>query len=85
MNEILMYVAVGFGLLLLALLIPGIKVLAEMLLKGIFAIFGEIFKHKGTFVVWILKTLASDHARVLQHMFQAQNDIDPTARVRKQS
>lgn len=83
MNEYLTYLAIGAGVLFLSLLVPGLKVVAEGIIKALFEFLVELVKHKGTFVIWGIKTLAGDHARVLQHAFQAQDDLDPTQKVRR--
>lgn len=85
MNQYLMYIAIGFGILMLALIIPGLKVIAEALLKGILEIGVELLKHKGAFVVWLIKTLTGDHARVVQHAFNSRDELDPSERIRRKS
>lgn len=85
MNEYLVYLAIGLGLLLLSLVVPGIKVIAEALVKLILEFLGELLKHKGTFMVWLVKTLFSDHARIVQHAIQARDDIDPTQKIRRKA
>lgn len=85
MNEYLTYLAIGFGLLLVALIIPGLKVFAEALLKALFEFLGELLKHKSTFIIWFIKTLTSDHARVFQHALQSRDDIDPTQKIRRKA
>lgn len=85
MNEILTYLAIGVGLLFLALLIPGLKLIAEGLIRAGLDFFIEILKHKGTFLIWAIKTLAGDHSRVLQHAMQSQEVLDPTQKARRSS
>lgn len=85
MNQYLFYIAIGFGVLLVALVVPGLKVIAEAIFKALFELLGELVKHKGTFVVWIVKTLTSDHIRVLQHASQSRDSIDPTQKIRRKA
>lgn len=85
MNQYLTYIAIGFGLLLVALVVPGLKVIAEAIFKALFELATELFKHKGTFVIWIIKTLTSDHFRVIQHAVQARDVIDPTQKIRRKA
>jgi hypothetical protein len=85
MNQYLFYLAIGFGILLISLVVPGLKVIAEALFKALFELLGLLFKHKANFIVWIIKTLTTDHARVLQHAMQARDVIDPTQRIRRKA
>lgn len=85
MNEYLLYLAIGFGILLVALIIPGIKIIAEAILKLLIDFLTEVLKHKSTFVIWAIKTLASDHMRMLQHATQSRDSIDPTQRIRRKA
>ena len=85
MNQYLTYIAIGFGLLLVALVVPGLKVIAEAIFKALFEMLTELFKHKGTFVIWIIKTLTSDHVRVFQHASQSRDVIDPTQKIRRKA
>lgn len=85
MNQYLLYIAIGFGVLLVALIVPGLKVIAEAIFKALFELLGEMLKHKGTFVVWIVKTLSSDHMRILQHAVQSRDTIDPTQKIRRKA
>jgi hypothetical protein len=85
MNQYLFYIAIGFGILLVALVVPGLKVIAEAVFKALFELLGELIKHKGTFLVWIIKTLSSDHIRVMQHASQARDTIDPTQKIRRKA
>lgn len=85
MNQYLFYIAIGFGILLVALVIPGLKVIAEAIFKALFELLGELIKHKGTFIVWIIKTLTSDHIRVIQHATQSRDTIDPTQKIRRKA
>jgi len=85
MNQYLTYIAIGFGLLLVALVVPGLKVIAEAIFKALFELVGELIKHKGTFAVWLIKTLTSDHVRVIQHATQARDIIDPTQKIRRKA
>lgn len=85
MNEYLLYLVIGFGILLVALIIPGIKIIAEALLKLLLDFLTEVVKHKSTFVIWIIKTLASDHMRLIQHATQSRDVIDPTQRIRRKA
>lgn len=83
MNQYLTYIAIGVGLLFLSLLVPGLKIIAEGIIKTVFEFFVEILKNKGSFAVWFIKTLLADHVKVIQHVLQPQDDIDPTAKVRR--
>lgn len=85
MNQYLFYLAIGFGILLVALVVPGLKVIAEAIFKALFELLGELIKHKGTFLVWIIKTLSSDHIRILQHATQSRDTIDPTQKIRRKA
>lgn len=85
MNQYLFYTAIGFGILLVALVVPGLKVIAEAIFKALFELMGELIKHKGTFAVWIVKTLMSDHFRVIQHASQSRDSIDPTQKIRRKA
>lgn len=85
MNQYLVYAAIGVGLLLVALVVPGLKVIAEAILKLLLEFFVEILKRKGTFFVWIVKTLTGDHVRVLQHAMQVRDTLDPTEKIRREA
>lgn len=85
MNEYLFYFAIGFGVLLLALVVPGLKVIAEAVVKLLMDFIVEVVKHKGTFVVWFVKTLASDHVLVFVHATKPRDEIDPTQRIRRKA
>lgn len=85
MNQYLMYAAIGLGILMLALVIPGLKVIAEVLLKGIMEFFVELLKHKGTFLIWVIKTLSGDHARLIQHAVTSRDELDPTEKIKRQA
>lgn len=85
MNQYLIYGAMGLGALVLALLIPGVKVLAELLLKGLVSLTTELLKHKGTFFVWFVKTLGADHVRIVKHAIQKRDELDPTQKIRRQA
>lgn len=85
MNQYLLYLAIGFGLLLVALVVPGLKVIAEAVFKALFDILSELVKHKGTFLVWIVKTLSADHVRVIQHALRSRDVIDPTQKIRRKA
>jgi len=83
LNEILLYVGIGFGLLLLALIVPGLKLIAEALLKLFLESLYSLFRHKGLFVIWFIKTLMTDHLRILRHATSPRDAIDPTQKVRR--
>ncbi len=85
MNQYLTYVAIGLGILMLALVIPGLKVIAEALLKAIMEFFVELLKHKGTFLIWVVKTLSGDHARLIEHAVKSRYDLDPTEKIKRQA
>lgn len=85
MNEYLTYIGIGAGLLLVSLLIPGIKVLTEPIAKGIMEIVIEVFKHKGSFVIWFIKTIYQDHLLIFRHMLTSKDTLDPTQRVREEA
>ncbi len=85
MNQYLVYVLIGVGALFLSLMIPGLKIIAEGIIKTVFEFFVEILKNKGSFMIWAAKTLLSDHVRVLEHAVQRQDDIDPTQKVRREA
>ena len=85
MNEYLMYLAIGFGGLLVALLIPGVNVLAQMLLKGLASALLVVLQHKGVFLVWFVKTVLADHTKVFQHATQTEDTIDPTQKIRREA
>lgn len=85
MNQYVIYGAIALGCLVLALLIPGVKVIAELLLKAIVTVTTEILKHKGTFLIWFVKTLSADHGRVFKHATQSKNDLDPTQKIRRKA
>lgn len=85
MNQYLVYAAIGLGLLLVAMVVPGLKVLAEAILKLLLELFVEIFKRKGMFLVWMVKTLTGDHVRVFQHAMQTRDTLDPTEKIRREA
>lgn len=85
MNQYLLYGIIFVCALVLALLIPGVKVLAELLLKGIVALFTEILKHKWTFFIWFIKTLSADHGRVITHALKPRDELDPTQKIRRKA
>lgn len=82
MNQYLTYAAIGVGILLLSLLVPGLKVIAEIIVKAVMEFLVEILKHKSTFLVWLVKTLVADHVRLLRHALQSRDVLDPTQKVR---
>ncbi|RQR65708.1 hypothetical protein [Burkholderia ambifaria] len=85
MNQYLSYAAIGLGLLLVALVVPGLKVVAEAILKLLLDFIVEVFKHKGTFLVWLIKTLTGDHMRVFQNAVQSRDTMDPTEKIRREA
>lgn len=85
MNTLLMYALIGLGVLLVMLLIPGVKVLAELVLKGLLGLFGEVLRHKGIFGVWFVKTIVSDHARLFRHATTSRDKLDPTQKIRREA
>lgn len=85
MNEYYIYLLIGLGVLLAALVVPGLKVIAEGILKLLMDFFIEIFKHKGTFFVWFVKTLVADHVALLMHAIKKRDDIDPTQKIRRKA
>lgn len=85
MNQYLIYIGIGFAVLIVCLIIPGVKIIAEAIFKGIVEMATELFKHKSTFIIWFIKTLASDHLRVIQHATQARDTIDPTQSIRRKA
>ncbi|MFY2597426.1 hypothetical protein ACOTHJ_15320 [Achromobacter xylosoxidans] len=85
MNQYLIYIGIGFAILLVCLIIPGVKIIAEAIFKGLVEMTTELFKHKSSFVIWLIKTLVSDHLRVLQHATQSRDTIDPTQSIRRKA
>lgn len=85
MNQILVYVGIGFAVLFLAMVVPGLKVIAEGILKLLMDFFVEIFKHKSTFFIWFVKTLVADHIALFMHAIKKRDDIDPTQKIRRQA
>ena len=85
MNELLLYLLIGVGGLLVLLILPPTRPLAELALKAIVDALKVVLEHKMTFLIWLIKTISSDHVRVLEHMFKRQNDIDPTLKVRRRN
>ena len=89
MNEILLawagYAGIGLAILALAYFIPFTHDLTILVLKGLFFILTEILKHKMLFLIWFFKTVSADHSRVFQHAFQAEADLDPTQKIRRQA
>lgn len=85
MNEYLTYAAIAVGVMLIALLIPGLKVMAEGVLGGVFALLGALLKHGGTFAVWAIKTMSGDHLRILRHALTRRDEVDPTQRIRRRA
>lgn len=85
MNQYALYGLLGLGILILSLVIPGVKVVSEALFKALMAFLVEILKHKGTFMVWFIKTITSDHLRVLQHATMARDALDPTQKIRRKA
>lgn len=85
MNQYLMYLAIGFGILLVSLVVPGLKVIAEAILKALFEFLTELLKHKATFAIWLVKTLSADHVRIIQNATQSRDEIDPTQKIRRQA
>ena len=85
MNQYLIYVAIGFAILLIALVVPGLKVIAEAVFKVLFELLTELFKHKGTFMIWLIKTLSSDHGRIFKHATQSRDVLDPTQKIRRKA
>ena len=64
------------------LLVPGLSIIAQALIKLAFDFVVELVKHKGTFIVWLVKTLLSDHKRVIRHALLSKDSLDPTQKVR---
>lgn len=85
MNQYLVYLLIAVGLLLVALVIPGLKVVAELVLKAIAEFFGLLLQHKMTFFVWAVKTLVGDHSKVLVHALKSRDELDPTFKVRRKA
>lgn len=85
MNQYLAYAAIVVAILLVGLVVPGVKVIAEIIVKALMEFFVEIFKHKGKFAIWLVKTLISDHVRLLQHALQSRDSIDPTEKIRREA
>ncbi|WP_087866174.1 hypothetical protein [Comamonas thiooxydans] len=83
MNEFFFYGLIGVGVVLVLMVVPGTKVLGEALLKLLIDFIAELLKHKSSFVVWALKTLVSDHYRIIQHAFTSRDTLDPTQRIRR--
>lgn len=83
MNQYLIYIAIGFGILLVCLVIPGLKIIAEAIFKGLIEFLTEMLKHKGTFLIWFIKTLFADHFLVLRHATTDRDTLDPTQRIRR--
>lgn len=85
MNQYLVYAGIGFGILLVCLVIPGLKIIAEAIFKSLVEFLTEMLKHKGTFLIWFIKTLFSDHFLIFQHASQGRDTIDPTQRIRRKA
>lgn len=85
MNEILFYLAIGAGLTLLTLLVPGLKLIGETFLKLLIEGAMGIFRHQGNFLIWFIKTLSSDHIRILKHATTRRDELDPTQKVRRKA
>lgn len=83
MNEYLVYIAIFVGVLLVCLVIPGVKVIAEAILKLSIELGGGLLKNKSNFVIWYIKTLLSDHVAIVRHATQSRDTIDPTQHVRR--
>lgn len=83
MNEIIFYGLIGVGIVLVLMVVPGTKVIGEAILKLLIDFIAEIFKHKSSFIVWALKTLVSDHYRIIQHATTGRDTLDPTQRIRR--
>lgn len=83
MNEFFFYGLIGVGVVLVLMVVPGTKVLGEALLKLLIDFIAELLKHKSSFVVWALKTLVSDHYRIIQHAVTSRDTLDPTQRIRR--
>lgn len=83
MNEYLTYFGIGLAVLFVALFVPGIKLLAEFILKNLLEGFFVLIQHKWSFVVWAIKTLFSDHARVIRHATTPRDVLDPTQKIRR--
>lgn len=85
MNEYVVYSGIAALLLVASLTVPGLKIIAEALFKGFVDLVTELIKHKSTFIIWFIKTLASDHARLLEHATQSRESIDPTQSIRRKA
>lgn len=85
MNQYLVYLLIGVGILLVCLVIPGLKVIAEGVIKLFMEFFVEVIKHKWTFVIWLIKTLVGDHFRLLVHATKPRDEIDPTQKIRRKA
>lgn len=85
MNQYLLYLVIGVGVLLVALVVPGLKVIAEAIFKVLFELLTELVKHKGTFLIWLIKTLTADHGRVVRHASQTRDSLDPTQKIRRKA
>lgn len=83
MNQYLFYAGVAVAILLVCLVIPGLKIIAEAILKGVIEFLTELLKHKSTFIIWFIKTLFADHFLLLRHATTARDTIDPTQRIRR--
>lgn len=85
MNQYLFYAALAVAGLMLALVVPGLKTIAEAILKMLLDFFTELIKHKSTFIVWGVKTLVGDHIRVIRHATTSRNTLDPTQKIRRKA
>lgn len=89
MNELLLtwagYAGIALCVLALAYIIPFTSGPTELLIKGLGFILMKLLEHKISFLIWFFKTISADHARVLQHASQTEEDIDPTQKIRRQA
>jgi hypothetical protein len=82
MNQYLAYIGIGLGILLVCMVVPGLKVVAEAIFKLLFEFLVEVVKRKGSFLVWLVKTLVGDHGRLIMHALQTRETLDPTEQIR---
>jgi hypothetical protein len=83
MNEYLTYAGVALAILFVGLFIPGVKLFAEYMLKMVLEGLGFLLRSKGSVIIWLVKTLVADHARVMRHATVARDEIDPTQAIKR--
>ena len=82
MNTIALYFLLGLGGLMLASVIPGLKILAEPLMKMFFEFLKFIFGNLSFWTIYAVKTIYRSHVGILYHLTHTKEQADPLYKMR---